>query len=299
MERGNKPRNYAFLQKFTWYVPGVADMFILLGLLLAGALVGNLVALPLVAFLGQESGMEYAMFISYPLMFIPAMIFASVKSRNNSYTRSGLKLDNTHFSPLGGAVCAVLVVLGTLALAFCEEPLVALLPEMPEVLEEMLKSMTQGDNLLVNFLMVSIFAPFFEEWLCRGMVLRGLLGTKMKPAWAIVVSALFFAFIHLNPWQAIPAFLLGCLFGYVYYKTGSLKLTMLMHFTNNTFALLISNIDAFEEAESWMDVLPDMQYWIIFFACLLLLVLVIRAFARIPQEQPQGNIDPVPSLFEE
>ena len=299
MECGNKPRNYAFLQKFTWYVPGVADMFILLGLLLAGALVGNLVALPLVAFLGQESGMEYAMFISYPLMFIPPMLYASVKSRNNSYTRSGLKLDNAHFSPLGGAVCALLVVLGTLALGFCEEPLVALLPEMPDVLEEMLRSMTQGDNLLVNFLMVSIFAPFFEEWLCRGMVLRGLLGTKMKPAWAIVVSALFFAFIHLNPWQAIPAFLLGCLFGYVYYKTGSLKLTMLMHFTNNTFALLISNIDAFEEAESWMDVLPDMQYWIIFFACLLLLVLVIRAFARIPQEQPQGNIDPVPSLFEE
>ena len=299
MEERNKPRNYAFLQKFTWYVPGVADMFILLALLLAGALLGNLVALPLIAILGQESGMEYAMFISYPLMFIPPMLYASVKSRNNSYTRSGLKLDNAHFSPLGGAVCALLVVLGTLALGYCEEPLVALLPEMPDVLEEMLRSMTQGDNLLINFLMVSIFAPFFEEWLCRGMVLRGLLGTKMKPVWAIVVSALFFAFIHLNPWQAIPAFLLGSLFGYVYYKTGSLKLTMLMHFANNTFSLVMSNLDAFKDAESWMDVLPGMQYWLIFFACLLVLVLVIRAFSRIPLERPQGNLDPVPSLFEE
>ncbi|MBR5076164.1 MAG: CPBP family intramembrane metalloprotease [Bacteroidales bacterium] len=299
MEERNKPRNYAFLQKFTWYVPGVADMFILLALLLAGALLGNLVALPLIAILGQESGMEYAMFISYPLMFIPPMLYASVKSRNNSYTRSGLKLDNAHFSPLGGAVCALLVVLGTLALGYCEEPLVALLPEMPDVLEEMLRSMTQGDNLLINFLMVSIFAPFFEEWLCRGMVLRGLLGTKMKPVWAIVVSALFFAFIHLNPWQAIPAFLLGSLFGYVYYKTGSLKLTMLMHFANNTFSLVMSNLDAFKDAESWMEVLPGMQYWLIFFACLLVLVLVIRAFSRIPLERPQGNLDPVPSLFEE
>ena len=299
MEERSKPRNYAFLQKFTWYVPGVADMFILLALLLAGALLGNLVALPLIAILGQESGMEYAMFISYPLMFIPPMLYASVKSRNNSYTRSGLKLDNAHFSPLGGAVCALLVVLGTLALGYCEEPLVALLPEMPDVLEEMLRSMTQGDNLLINFLMVSIFAPFFEEWLCRGMVLRGLLGTKMKPVWAIVVSALFFAFIHLNPWQAIPAFLLGSLFGYVYYKTGSLKLTMLMHFANNTFSLVMSNLDAFKDAESWMEVLPGMQYWLIFFACLLVLVLVIRAFSRIPLERPQGNLDPVPSLFEE
>jgi hypothetical protein len=299
MEQRNKPRNYAFLQKFTWYVPSVADMFILLALLLAGALLGNLVALPLVAFLGQESGMEYAMFISYPLMFIPPMLYASIKSRNNSYTRSGLKLDNTHFSPHGGLLCAVFVILGTLALGYCTEPLVALLPEMPAVLEEMLKSMTQGDNLLIDFLMVSVFAPFFEEWLCRGMVLRGLLGNKMKPAWAIVVSALFFAFIHLNPWQAIPAFLLGCLFGFVYYKTGSLKLTMLMHFANNTFSLVMSNIDSLQDAESWMDVLPGTQYWIIFAASLLILVLVVNAFRRIPLEQPQGNLDQVPSLFEE
>ena len=42
------------------------------------------------------------------------------------------------------------------------------------------------------------------------MVLRGLLGHKVKPVWAIVISAAFFAIIHLNPWQAIPAFLLGC-----------------------------------------------------------------------------------------
>ncbi len=77
-----------------------------------------------------------------------------------------------------------------------------------------------------------------------------------------MISAVFFAVIHLNPWQAIPAFLLGCLFGYVYYRTGSLKLTMLMHFANNTFALAVAHIDAFEEAESWLDVLPGARYWI-------------------------------------
>ena len=147
--------------------------------------------------------------------------------------------------------------------------------------------------------MVSIFAPFFEEWLCRGMVLRGLLGNKVKPAWAIVFSAIFFAVIHLNPWQAVPAFLLGCLFGYVYYKTGSLKLTMLMHFANNTFSLVISNIDAFEDMDSFLDLFPSARYWVIFFACILLLVLVIRSLGRIPQERPEGNLDPVKPLFEE
>ena len=131
------------------------------------------------------------------------------------------------------------------------------------------------------------------------MILRGLLGTKMKPVWAIVVSAAFFALIHLNPWQAIPAFLLGCLFGYVYYKTGSLKLTMLMHFTNNTFSLVMSNVDSLSEAESWLDVLPGMRYWIVFAAAILMLVLIIQAFRSIPLERPEGNMDPVKPLFEE
>lgn len=296
MARKRKPRNYRFLEKFTYFVPGVAEMFILLAWLLAGALLGNLVSLPLALAFGQETGMEYAMVVAYPLMFIPPMLYASIKSRGNSFNRSGLLLDSSHFSPLGGALCVLFVVLATLSAAFCSDAILSVMPDMPPFLEEMLKSMTQG-NIWLNFLCVSIFAPFFEEWLCRGMVLRGLLGNKVKPVWAIVISAVFFAFIHLNPWQAVPAFLLGCLFGYVYYKTGSLKLTMLMHFANNTFSLVMSNLEGFEDAESWLDVLPGTRYWIIFACCILLLVLVIRAFGRIPLEREEGNMDPAAPLF--
>ena len=299
MEKRKGPRNYGFYEKFSYYVPGVAEMFILLALLLLGALLGSLLSLPFLAVLGREAGSQYAMLVSYPLMFIPAMIYASVKSRNNSMNRSGLLLDSNHFSPLGGAVCALLVMLATLAAAFCSDAILVLLPEMPDWIREALEGVTTGDNMILNFLLVSIFAPFFEEWLCRGMILRGLLGTKMKPVWAIVVSAAFFALIHLNPWQAIPAFLLGCLFGYVYYKTGSLKLTMLMHFTNNTFSLVMSNVDSLKDAESFLDVFPGMRYWILFAAAVLLLILIIRAFSRIPPESPEGNMDPVKPLFEE
>ena len=61
----------------------------------------------------------------------------------------------------------------------------------------------------------------------------------------------------------------------------------------------MSNIDAFKDVESWLDVLPGMRYWIIFAAAILLLVLIVNAFRRIPLEQPQGNMDPVKPLFEE
>ena len=298
MARRVRPRNYGFLEKFTYYIPGVADMFILLGLLLVGALVGGIAAAPLTLALGRDVATEYTMIISYPLMFIPPMLYASIKSRNNSITKSGLRLDNRHFSPLGGALCALLVILATLSAAFCSDAILSFMPEMPSWLEEALKSMTQG-TLWINFLCVSIFAPFFEEWLCRGMILRGLLGNKVRPVWAIVISAVFFAFIHLNPWQAVPAFLLGCLFGYVYYKTGSLKLTMLMHFANNTFSLVMSNIDAFKDVESWLEILPGARYWTLFATAILLLVLIIQAFRKIPLDREAGNLDPVNPLFED
>ena len=131
------------------------------------------------------------------------------------------------------------------------------------------------------------------------MVLRGLLTrTRMKPFWAIVVSALFFALIHMNPWQAIPAFLLGCLFGYVYYKTGSLKLTMLMHFTNNTFALICGHIDSIKDMDSWRDVIDAPAYWLVLACSVLITALVVLAFRRIKLLHPQGNMDPVPSIFD-
>ena len=240
---------------------------------------------------------EYTTLISYPIMFIPPMIWAAGKSRRNRMQYKGLALDNANVAPHGWLLCALMVMAATLAAGIVGDLSTSWLPPMPKWLEDALKGLTTG-SFWVNFICVSIFAPFFEEWLCRGMVERGLLGRGVKPAWAIVLSALFFALIHLNPWQAIPAFLLGCLFGYVYYKTGSLKLTMLMHFTNNTFALVIGHIDSLQDAENWMDVLGP-GYWYCFAASVLLIALVVLAFRRIPLERPSGGFEVLPSAFDE
>lgn len=292
-----KIRNYNFLGNYTYYVPGVADMFIILAWLLLGSIIGSIANVVFIKILGPDTGMEYGMIVAYPLMFIPAMMYASIKSRKNSYFRKGVKLDSNNFAPHNGAVCALVVMVATLALAFCTDFLSSLMPPMPSWLEEALGSMTTGD-FFVNFLCVSIFAPIFEEWLCRGMVLRGLLNNNMKPVWAIVISAVFFAVIHANPWQAIPAFFLGTLFAYVYYKTGSIKLTMLMHCTNNTFALICSNIDKLEDMESWRDVFSGPSYWIIFTGCALLTVLSVLFFKKVALIRHSGNSDEVPQVFE-
>ncbi len=288
--------NYKLLGKFSYYTPGIGGMFALLFWLLVGAGIGSLLVLALGAVFGQNAVTEYGNLLSYPMMFIPPMLYASIKSNTAAMDKDGVLLDNNHFAPLGGAVCALLAAVGTLAIGFWTDALTSLLPEMPELLKEALLNLTNG-NFLVNLLCVSIMAPFFEEWLCRGMVLRGLLSHKMNPALAIVISALFFAFIHLNPWQAVPAFLVGCLLGYIYYKTGSLKLTMLMHCVNNTLSLLVSRIPGWEDMESWSDVISGAPYWILIAATVLLTALVFLAFRKVTLQQSSGNLDRVPSIF--
>ena len=69
--------------------------------------------------------------------------------------------------------------------------------------------------------------------------------------------------------------------GYVYYKTGSLKLTMLLHFTNNTFSLVLCNVDALKDMESWRDVMPESLYWVSVVGCVLLTLLIARRFRAI------------------
>lgn len=273
--------NYDLFSNYSYYLPGYGGMMMMLILFIIGAAIGSIVLIPF-SLIYPESAMTYGNIISYPLMFVPPMIYASVKSRNDSVFGVSCALDNNNFGARGGFWMAIIVSVATLATAFAAEPVTTILPPMPESLETTMKQMLEGP-LWVGLLSVSVFAPFFEEWLCRGIILRGLL-QKKSPTVAIVVSSAFFAVLHMNPWQAIPAFLLGLLFGYVYYKTGSLKLTMLMHCVNNTFALIISRIPALKDADTFMDVLCPWKYTCVYIAAVLFILSTIVILKGIPRQ---------------
>ncbi len=257
-----KIRSYNLLRKFDNYLPGWGGMFILLALLIVGTILGAIASLLTTTLMPELA--PYANFlIAYPIMFFPPLIYAAVKSSTAPHSQRGISfIDQSHLSGKELGVMIILAFLATLAAAIIVEPVVALLPEMPAFLEQTLKNLIQNTPLWATILSVSIFAPFFEELLCRGLVLRGL-AQRMSPTNAIIISSIFFAVIHGNPWQAIPAFLLGLLFGYVYYKTGSLKLPMLMHAVNNTFSVIISNTEKFKDLDYIYQGMSSVSYGIL------------------------------------
>ena len=288
--------SYALFTNYSHYLPGFGGMIGLFLLFLLGSLLGSLISGVFVLMMGSsESVMQYSMLIAYPVSFIPPLLYASAKSRRNEFFDKGYALDSNNFGARGGFAMAVIVSIATLAAAFVCEPVSVMLPDMPETLKKSLELLMDGP-LWAALLSVSIFAPLFEEWLCRGLVLRGLM-KHMNPTGAILVSAAFFAILHMNPWQAIPAFLLGILFGYVDYRTGSLKLTMLMHCVNNTFSLLLSKIPGLEDIESFMDILSPWAYAGIYIACVLMLASAVILITGIPvKDTKMGGCDEVDAL---
>lgn len=266
----------------------------LLLMLLAGACLGNLLILLLTFMTDILTATDYGMLISYPVMFLPPMWYASYQSRRNQFFDTGYALDSSHFGNLKGWGMALMVTVVTWACSFITDPVVSALPDMPEELKTMFEQMMQDGPLWVTVVSTVIFAPIFEEWLCRGMVLRGLL-QKVHPAWAMVISALFFALIHLNPWQAVPAFVTGILLAYVYYRTGSLKLTILMHAVNNGTSVIISQLPALKALPvdaSLLEFMDRWQYISLMAACLFIIVIFIDIVRKnVPLQSERGNCD--------
>ena len=285
--------SYDLFTNHSHYVPGYSGMFMLFVMFLIGALLGSMIV-GAMTMVSMEFAQIYGTMISYPVMFIPPWLYVTAQSRRNEFFETGYSLDSSNFGRLGGFRMALIVSVATLALGFVTDSLNAIMPETPEWFENAMSQIMDAP-VWITLISVSIFAPLFEEWLCRGVILRGLL-QKTHPVSAILVSAVFFAVLHMNPWQALPAFILGALFGYIYYKTGSLKLTMLMHCVNNTFAVVFSKIPSLENAEGFADVMSSWAYVCIFIASIAFLAATFVVVRNIPfaKEGARSNCDEIP-----
>jgi uncharacterized protein len=94
-------------------------------------------------------------------------------------------------------------------------------------------------NAVILFLTIAIMAPVIEEIVFRGLLQKSL-SLHLPAAVAIAISALAFAALHLD-YYAFPAvFIMGAIFGFIYLKTGSLRVNIVLHVLNNAAAYLLS-----------------------------------------------------------
>jgi len=97
-------------------------------------------------------------------------------------------------------------------------------------------------HYLTLIIMMAVFPAIMEEIVFRGVVLQGL--RKHGAVVAVLVSSLLFSLYHMNAAQTAYQFIMGLVYASVIIITGSLLLTMLLHFINNfiiiTYTFIVS-----------------------------------------------------------
>ena len=88
-----------------------------------------------------------------------------------------------------------------------------------------------SSGMAMRILTVGILAPVFEELIFRKLLIDRLI--RYGEFVAILTSGLMFGLFHGNFQQFFFATFLGCLWAFVYIRTGRIRYTILMHMTVN------------------------------------------------------------------
>jgi len=199
------------------------------------------------------------------LFIIPSILFAFLIHKNGT---NYLKLNRG---------CNVVLFLIIPLLMMASQPIINLTAEMnkhlklPEFLksveiwmqrsennaEVITKAFLAGSDIstyLYNLFLIAVIPAIGEELMFRGVFQRILNDWTKNIHIAIWISAILFSAMHMQFYGFLPRMLMGALFGYLFYWSGSIWIPILAHFINNALAVSLHflmnrgyNIDYLEE----------------------------------------------------
>lgn len=171
-------------------------------------------------------------------------------------------------------------------------------PEALRTFEEMIKSMEESamkltiyltdfqsfGEFIAGLLVIGVFAGIGEEYFFRGVMqpkMRAYTGSHHAGIW---ITAFIFSAIHFQFYGFVPRMLLGALFGYLYWFSGSLVYPMLAHILNNSLTVLMVYLNKLGIVEFDIES-PDQVNWLVVATGSLLFIICLRLFIQHNQKQ--------------
>ena len=164
-----------------------------------------------------------------------------------------------------------------------------------QLTEQFLRVDTLG-GLLVNIGLMALLPALAEELTFRGVVQGMFTRNKHVAIWA---AAAIFSFVHFQFYGFLPRMLLGAMFGYMLWWTGSLWVPMLMHFVNNCAAVVVAFVAYNYLEEGSVELLDrigteDTILLGVFSICIVLIMMVMYGYfyshgKRSIKEKEEGN----------
>ena len=95
-------------------------------------------------------------------------------------------------------------------------------------------------GFIIFIIAVVVVAPIGEEILFRGFLQQFLEQYWKDSTKAVLITSLFFALIHLNPYWIIQIYFLGLILGFLAWRTRSVVPSLILHGLNNSMAIILS-----------------------------------------------------------
>jgi len=137
------------------------------------------------------------------------------------------------------------------ALAASAQGVLIQVPESYREMMEKLITIGGGYGLPLSVLVFAVIPGVCEETLFRGFVLRGL-ESRFGGRSAVIWTAILFGAFHFDLYRLLPTTVLGLILGWVAWRTGRLWPSMVIHVTNNTFAVLATSLPALQKIQ-WLQ----------------------------------------------
>lgn len=96
-------------------------------------------------------------------------------------------------------------------------------------------------DIVSMILLACVLPAFCEEIVFRGAISGVLENNKNKLA-ALAISGALFSLFHMNPAQTVHQFALGAFLALLYYRSGSLWTTVIVHFFNNIVVVILDAV---------------------------------------------------------
>jgi len=211
---------------------------VLISLLLAIALGASIIGIiQATTSLSTENITLLSMLISTIFIGVPVIIYLRLK---RIPIQSALRFNSISVKSL---IAIILLSIGFIVIIDELDRIVYTIFGHPDYLEQLIEQLkiTSLFNGIIIVGSTVLAAPLVEEMLFRGYLQKVLEDNWQDVTKAVLVTSLFFAFVHLNPYWVVQIYLLGLVLGYLAWRTNSIWPGLILHGLNNGFAVALNN----------------------------------------------------------
>lgn len=209
---------------------------------------------------------------TFLLLFVPALLYSLVTNGRNPFWLGFNKYINSYQVLIGFMIIFAANLMAS-PLAELSRYVVSFLPSLDTLAQELetayndqvmaLSNLKSWPEFIMAIAIMAFFPALFEEVFFRGTLQNLLVRWWKAPLAAILVTSLFFSFIHLSVYLFASRAILGFILGLLYHRTKNIWVNVIAHFLNNLIA--VSQLFMMSNQKEKMDVSkldPEMPWWI-------------------------------------